>query len=508
MLDGGGVDGVEEVRERFAADEPQSATTLERKIAEIARCSPAEQLFKLKALAKEFRFPVGDLKKLLKAETQKQKAEAVAATRTSTQKPDEDHTGGTIGESPIDEEAIAAELYEKARPLAECDNILAEVEKQIVSEGYAGNTAPALRSYVAISSNCLTRPINLHRVAPPASGKNFTTDSVLPLFPEEDYYKLTASSERALIYSPASFKHRTLNIEEMDSIPAEGPAAAAIRSVVQDNRMSYEVVELDPDTKQHITRRIEKEGPTGLITTGTRRLEPQMATRVLEDSVLDTTEQTRRIMHTQAEEAEGKRDLDLSAREKFVSFRRWLRLKGERQIVVPFASVLVDLMPADHVRMRRDNRQILTTIQTIAFIHQAKREKDNKGRVVAIPRDYEIARDLLSPVLDAIVSDGVTPEVRATVAAVGEGVLSVVELAERLQLRKSTASARWKAARRLGYLANLEKRKGWPAQITRALPLPEPQHALPTVEKLTEEIGRRCAARGLDLQEFLSGKPE
>ena len=43
-----------------------------------------------------------------------------------------------------------------------------------------------------------------------SSGKSFVLKNVLKLFPENAYYKLTSSSEKALVYSNESFEHRFL----------------------------------------------------------------------------------------------------------------------------------------------------------------------------------------------------------------------------------------------------------------------------------------------------------
>ena len=68
--------------------------------------------------------------------------------------------------------------------------------------------------------------------------------------------------------------------------------ASAVRSLVTDNRLIYDVVEKNPKTGRHETRRIEKMGPTGLITTSTKSLTTQMSTRALEVPLRDDADQT------------------------------------------------------------------------------------------------------------------------------------------------------------------------------------------------------------------------
>ena len=87
------------------------------------------------------------------------------------------------------------------------------------------------------------------------------------------------------------------------------------------------------------------------------------------------------------------------------------------------------------VRMRRDFRQLLTTIQTVAFLYQCQRQRTCTGWVEATIEDYLIARQLLESAFDAVAGESVTPVVRATVEAVKAGEeISETALAQRLKL--------------------------------------------------------------------------
>ena len=252
---------------------------------------------------------------------------------------------------------------------------------------------------------------------------------------------MTAGSARALIYSEESFQHRTIVFGEADSIPEDGPAASAIRSIAAEGRMVYEVTELDPKTKQFGTRRIEKEGPTGLITTSTAQLPPQMATRVLEISLSDDPDQTKAIMFAHAARVQPAQRAvpDLS---RFLAVQRWLEVGGVHNVSVPFAADLARLVRPHAVRMRRDFRQLLTTIQAVALLMQKQRERTPEGWVVATLRDYATARALLAPIFNALVGETVTPAIRATIEALNANdEISETELARRLEGSGVTANA-------------------------------------------------------------------
>jgi hypothetical protein len=150
--------------------------------------------------------------------------------------------------------------------------------------------------------------------------------------------------------------------------------------------MSYEVVEKNPKTGRFEARQIEKRGPTGLVTTSTKSLGEQLGTRVLEVPVADDEAQTRAVMKAHARAvASGKASPpDLSP---FLALQRWLALQGTQRVVIPFAEVLSDLLPAKAIRMRRDFRQLLTCVQAIALLYQCQRPKTEDGAIIATLED-------------------------------------------------------------------------------------------------------------------------
>ena len=298
-----------------------------------------------------------------------------------------------------------------------------------------------------------------------------------------------AGSARKLIYTDAEFKHKTVVAWEADSLPEDGPAASAVRSIAEDNVMEYEVVEPDPKTKQWHTRKIRKEVPTGIITTSTKSLGPQFGTRTLEVPVPDDDTQTRKILTAHAREAAGTREEPPSP-DAFHSLQRWLELAGERRVLVPFAEHVADLMPSNSIALRRHGKQLFTTIKTIAFLHQLNRERITDGEVVATVDDHSQARKLLAPMFQSVVSEGLTDALRETVETVKKDeTVTVSEIAQWLGISKSAASSRVKRCIKEGWLQNKEHRKGHAAQVKRGGPLPDTITGLPGAEEVREAFG-------------------
>src|SRR5262249_15586085 len=150
--------------------------------------------------------------------------------------------------------------------------ILERVEGWIAASGYAGDVRPAVVAYIALTSRLLDQPISLAIVGPSAAGKNYALDAAVALMPKEAFYSVSAASPLAFVYTDEDYSHRSVVYREADSIPDDGAAASAIRALITDNALVYVVTERNQKSGRFETRRIEKVGPTNLLTTSTRSL--------------------------------------------------------------------------------------------------------------------------------------------------------------------------------------------------------------------------------------------
>ncbi|MDQ3380549.1 MAG: hypothetical protein M3546_09535, partial [Actinomycetota bacterium] len=342
--------------------------------------------------------------------------------------------------------------------------------------------------YLAITGRFLDRFASIAIKGPSASGKSWTIERVLEFFPPEAYYSLTAMSERALAYGTEPLSHRFLVLFEAAGLESDF-ASYLVRSLLSEGCVRYETVEKGKDGELR-ARLVEREGPTGLIVSTTSvSLHPENETRLLSLSATDTPDQTKLVLSRLA--SDDLREPDLS---RWHDLQVWLE-GGEHEVAIPYARTLADLVPPVAVRLRRDFRSVLSLIRSHAILHQATRERDETGRILATLEDYAIVRDL---VFD-IVSEGVEATVPATVRELVEAVttfdepISVAKLALTLGLDKSATSRRWQNARDRGYLRNLEDKRGKPAKIVLGEPLPDDVEILPSVERLEE----RCSVAGV-----------
>jgi len=411
--------------------------------------------------------------------------------------------------------AAAKDAWKRCKKLARRSQILDDVGAELRRRGLVGDLRLGKVAYLAITSRLLDRPASILAKGPSGVGKNRETEAALELFPASAYYKLTSSSERALIYSEEPLAHRVLVIAEAAGVENEF-TAYILRSLLSEGRVRYETVEKTSEGLR--ARLIEREGPTGVILTTTRvAVHPENETRLLSVPVDDTQHQTRRVLDGLALRAlrgeslapPGDGDAGL---ETWRSLQTWLEIAGGRRVAIPFAKELAKRIEPVAVRLRRDVGLLFALVQSHAILHQTTRARDRQGCIVANLADYAAIFELTGDLFAGAAQVAVSRATRETVEAV-RGLLEepipaiapalapgkrhdvrVSELCAALRLDKSTVSRRLRSAYRDEYLRNLEERDRQPARIVLGDDLPEDRSLLRRPEELREAVARgaRC----------------
>jgi hypothetical protein len=382
-------------------------------------------------------------------------------------------------------EARDREAWQACKELATEKRILDRFAKTLERSGVAGESRVLKLLYLALTSRLLDKPVSIAVKGPSSGGKSYLTERVLRYFPDSAYHALTAMSERLLAYSEEPIKHRFLVIYEAEGMSGDF-ATYLIRSLLSEGRVRYETVEKTRDGLK--ARLIEREGPTGLIVTTTAlKLHPENETRLLSLTVTDTREQTRGVFSMLAEEERSKAD-----RGPWHALQQWLESpSATRSVTIPYAKALAGMVPPLAVRLRRDFGALLSLIRAHAILHQATRERDDRGRLVATLDDYASVRELVADLVSEGIEATVPQSVREAVHAVArlhaqEDSLpvAVVQVAKELQLDRSAASRRIRSAKDRGLLRDLEDNPRKPSRLVPADPLPEDLDILPDPQRL------------------------
>jgi len=247
------------------------------------------------------------------------------------------------------------------------------------------------------------------------------------------------------------------------------------------------------DFENRGTSVIEKNGPTGLLTTTTlHALDPELETRMLSTSVPDTSEQTLAVMLAIAEE-ENDEDPNLADYQAWQAMQQHLATL-ECRVRVPFARDLAELIDPRAVRMRRDFRTIVSLVKAHAVLHQVHRERDASHAILAtIEHDYVAVHRLTSTLFAEAVARTISPQTRETVATIqrlrSSGGVTTGALARELGIDDSTARRRAYKALEEGYLINRAK-GGTAMKLDIGEPLPEDATVLPTPDELLAACAR------------------
>ena len=379
----------------------------------------------------------------------------------------------------------SADLLKLCKDIANNEDILQLFAQDLSRLGVVGETKLAKTLYLALTTRFLDTPVSIVVKGSSSTGKSFVEEKVFAFFPEHAYYKLTAASEKAMIYTNESFKNRFVIMFEAAGIK-RGIQDYVLRTLMSEGCMKYDFT--DPNTYE--VRHIEKEGPTGFITTTTKiTLNKEDETRYLSFQSDESVEQTQMVLTSIARRrVSGDMDdhVDL---EKWKVFQTWLTYK-KHNVVIPYAGTLSNMVDSNAPRIRRDFTKILNLIAANAILHQRNRARSNDGSILADHRDYEIVNDLISDVIAAGLEAAVPRQVRQIAEKVKQMKLekpgrsiSQADIAARINMHKTTVSRWVKVAIQRGYLKYADENHKH-ADIEIGEPLPEDRQVLPSPEEL------------------------
>jgi DNA-binding transcriptional ArsR family regulator len=289
------------------------------------------------------------------------------------------------------------ELAKEAKDLIAAEQVLDLFVEDISARLAGADKGSAELLYLACTSRLFEKPMSVVNKGESAAGKSYERDCVFAYIPDEDIFHLTTMSDQAIIYLPDDLAHKILSIAEAAGTQDRDAQEYVLREIISAGRITRLVAIKGGPGEAPMTQAVVKEGPIMFITGTTRaRLHPEIETRILSIEADDTSRQTRRVVEKIAEIEGGLAEVD-KVDPKWIAFQRWLAA-GERRVAIPFARALARHahLYVNSVRMRRDFRQVLTTVKAHALLHREHRKRDAQGRIVATAYDYEVAYDLLA----------------------------------------------------------------------------------------------------------------
>lgn len=366
-----------------------------------------------------------------------------------------------------------------------------------------GENRNAKLVYLALTSRLLDKQVSVVVKGLSASGKSYTIECVVVLFPPDAVYTMTAMSERALIYLDEPLSHRTIILYEAAALregrekAEDNQTAYIVRSLLSEGQIEYPVVVRQDDGTLR-TEKIIVPGPTNLITSTTSiSLHPENETRMISLASNDSKEQTRAVLISASDDDEPPRPPDV---DDWLEYQRWLA-SANRKVTIPYARCIAAQIPPDAVRLRRDWNTVRALIRAHAMMHQLNRATDDRERVIATMDDYMAVRSLVGD----LVAEGIGATVPATVRQTVETVRRIVAeqakqsraggylgdwdgppqgatvaaVAAQLGIERSSATRRLATAREKGYLVSAAEGRGKASRYTVGEPMPGETAVLP-----------------------------
>lgn len=393
---------------------------------------------------------------------------------------------------------LEADSLKEVQHLACNPGILTKVSRELVNLGLVRERRGGCIIYLALVSTLLDQIISVAVKGPSSSGKSNLVDTVVKLFPDRAYYKLTAMSEKALVYmgDKVPLDHRMLIVAELYGIQSDF-ISYVLRSLQTEGYLDYQTNQVIKNKVEPITIHIK--GPTGLITTMTKiHGHPENETRHLTYTMDDSPAHIHEVLKS------------LGRIEYPVDLTQWHNLyhwlaSGERRVTVPYSQTLGSMIVPNASRQLRDMKHVLRLIQANTLLNRHMRDRNIAGQIIATMADYSVVYNLVNGMLSDAIDLTVSDSVREVVEAVRtlthpfttedgrplyDKPVSLGQVQAYLKIRdKYIVSRRIKRALESGYLENLEtsERVGRPfkLKINDDYPLPgKDESVLPTPQAL------------------------
>ena len=400
-----------------------------------------------------------------------------------------DHTQAAL--TPAEKTKLREALWPSVSDLAQAPDLIDRMVQQVQAMGVVNERLLIVLTYIAATSRVLEHPVNLLAKGASSSGKSFTTTRTLELIDPDFVNFLTSSSALSLVYDDRPLAHTVLALYEANQLQSDENSmfSMLVRTLLSEGRIVHQTTVEDPDSPTgRRVERIEREGPISLIVTTTGELHAENETRMLSWHVGESHEQTAAVMTGLAAHAAGANGAppDLAV---WHGLQRWIVL-GPNDAVIPFAQQIAAKIKPLMVRFRRDVGSLFNFIKASALLHQAQRQVDAQGRVVATVADYELAYPIFSKVMAQSSGKSVPENVREVVKLIAERagsaatkpikgkfqragtagpgsevIISSEQIGTATGIGKSAAYRAVLAALDSGFLTNNETRRGKPFRL-------------------------------------------
>lgn len=261
--------------------------------------------------------------------------------------------------------------------------------------GYVGETVNKLLMYIAASSIKLNDPISILITSQSSAGKSLLVDTIEKLIPPEYVIKATSLSDQALNYA-GDLLHKFLVLSEAVH---KDVVEHQLREMVSAKQLTRIVTVKDNKTGSLVSKFVKVDAIVSTVmSTTSRRVNPENASRCFVIEADESTEQTKRIHQSQRKKhtLERHKEKQEVVPEIIKKHHAAQRLLKKITVVNNIAHAME--FPAALMRTRRDHDRFMDLMASICYLRQYQKEIQIKGSIEYIEcdlADYQVAYKIL-----------------------------------------------------------------------------------------------------------------
>lgn len=279
----------------------------------------------------------------------------------------------------------------RCRSLLEGPDLMKRLNQMIGQSGVVGESTNRLFLFIIATSYKM--PDTLHALiqGSTGSGKTHLLERISRLMPQEEVKRFTRVTDSSFYnYGAYDLQNKLICLEDLDGMKEE--AQLAFRELQSREMLSTSTT--GQDEKGNL-RSYEKVvyGPIASLACTTRgEIYEDNMSRCFIIAVDETREQTQRVIMYQNRKASGK--IDTSREQEMVQLlQSCIRLIKPYPVINPYADKVQ--LPQEAHKIRRLNELYQSFVRQVTLVHQYKRQKDSKGRLISRKEDLLVAADIM-----------------------------------------------------------------------------------------------------------------
>jgi len=286
---------------------------------------------------------------------------------------------------------IEPAMVARCRELLSGPDLIERINQLIGQSGMVGEKTNRLFLFIIATS--FKMPDTLHALiqGSTGSGKTHLLERISRLIPQEDVKRFTRVTDSSFYnYGAYDLQNKLICLEDLDGMKEE--AQLAFRELQSREMLSTSTT--GQDDKGNL-RSYEKVvyGPIASLACTTRgEIYEDNMSRCFVIAVDETMEQTTRVITYQNRKASGKIDTGRE-QETALLLQSCIRLLKPYPVINPYADKVH--LPQEAHKIRRLNELYQSFVRQVTLVHQYKRQKDSRGRLISRKEDLLVAADIM-----------------------------------------------------------------------------------------------------------------